>query len=195
MTNLNLLDVDELMHLALHATDNDTPDKAISHLKRLLAIQPENGKARYLLGALHAEIGMYEKAAEEMTQALENDPGLPETAVFQLGLLHITAGRVSEAELVWQRIDSNTDNPLFYFKTGMLQMVQDEFAEAAESLRKGIERNTVNEDLNNDMKRVLHKVEDAGGLESTAITGGADALSQSEGQRMLLSIYNRQDDD
>jgi tetratricopeptide (TPR) repeat protein len=56
------LDVDELMHLALHSANKNEPEKAIAHLKQLLDILPKNGKAYYLLGALHAEIGMYDRA-------------------------------------------------------------------------------------------------------------------------------------
>lgn len=183
------LNADELMHLALHATEHDTPDKAIAHLKRLLEIEPGNGKAQYLLGALHAEIGMHEQAAEEMAKALELEPDLPATARFQLGLLHITSGRVDEAEQVWQPLDRlGDDDPLFLFKAGMLHLVRDEFEECARSLRAGIERNQLNEDLNNDMRRVLQDAEKAGGLTPVE---SADGTRAGHGQRMLLSVYER----
>ena len=186
------LDADELMHLALHATEHDTPDKAITHLKRLLEIQPRNGKAHYLLGALHAEIGMHDQAAEEISKALELDHDLPATARFQLGLLHITSGRVDEAELVWKSLDPlGEQDPLFLFKTGMLHLVRDEFEDCAKALRAGIERNQINEDLNNDMRRVLLDAEKAAGI--TPISS-ADGTRAGHGQRMLLSVYERDKD-
>lgn len=193
-SNTNSLDANELMHLALHATNHDTPEKAISHLKSLLALEPNNGKAYYMLGALHAEIGMHEQAAEEMQHALELDPDLPETAVFQLGLLHITAGRVEDARNTWQRLDSaGESNPLYQFKTAMLHLVQDNFQAASAAFRKGIKLNNFSPDLNNDMQRILDDVERAGGISAPEITGGADAVNQaSQGQRMLLSIYERE---
>ncbi|MEW8228417.1 MAG: tetratricopeptide repeat protein, partial [Candidatus Thiodiazotropha endolucinida] len=80
------LDSDELMHLAMHAENHE---QAIDYLKRVLEISEDNGKAYYLLGAIHAEIGMYDRATEEMTRAVELEPDLP-TAHFQLGLLHVT---------------------------------------------------------------------------------------------------------
>lgn len=183
------LNADELMHLALHATEHDTPDKAIRHLKQLLELEPRNGKAQYLLGALHAEIGMHEQAAEEMAKALELEPDLPATARFQLGLLHITSGRVDEAEQAWQALDRlGEDDPLFLFKTGMLHLVRDEFEECAQALRAGIERNRLNEDLNNDMRKVLQDAEKAGGISPVE---SADGTLAGRGQRMLLSVYER----
>ena len=186
------LDADELMHLALHATQHDTPDKAISHLKRLLDMQPENGRAHYLLGALHAEIGMHDQAAEEMSRAIELEPGLPATARFQLGLLHITAGRVDEAEQAWRSLDELGDqDPLFLFKTGMLHLVRDEFEECAAALRSGIEKNQLNEDLNNDMRKVLLDAESAAGISPVESAEGKNA---GYGKRMLLSVYERDED-
>ncbi len=186
------LNADELMHLALHATQHDTPDKAISHLKRLLEMQPENGKAHYLLGALHAEIGMHDQAAKDMSKALDFDPELPATARFQLGLLHITAGRVEEAEQVWQPLDSlGEQDSLFLFKTGMLHLVRDEFEACAQALRNGIENNRINEDLNNDMQRVLLDAEKAAGISPVESVEGTQA---GQGQRMLLSVYERDED-
>ena len=188
----SLLNADELMHLALHATEHDTPEKAISHLRQLLEIEPENGKAHYLLGALHAEIGMHDVAAEEMTKALKLDPDLPPTARFQLGLLHITAGRVTEAEDVWKKLDALGDeDPLYLFKTGMLHLVRDEFEDCAAALRSGIERNQFNEDLNNDMRKVLQDAEKAGGISPVESEEGTRA---GYGQRMLLSVYERDKD-
>ncbi len=183
------LNATELMHLALHATEHDTPDKAISHLKKLLVIEPNNGKAYYLMGALHAEIGMHDQAVEEMQRALELDTELPATALFQLGLLHMTAGRVDEADTVWKGLDHLGDNDALYlFKSGMLHLVKDEFEQCAAALRAGIELNHFNEDLNNDMRRVLQDAENAAGSTTT------DQESNGDGQRMLLSIYENDDD-
>ncbi|MFY0675644.1 MAG: tetratricopeptide repeat protein, partial [Neptuniibacter sp.] len=88
------LDSKELMHIALYEAGQNNPSQAINHLKQLLDLEPDNGNARYLLGALHAEIGLHEQAIEEMQQAIDSDPNLPSTAVFQLGLLHLTSGNI-----------------------------------------------------------------------------------------------------
>jgi tetratricopeptide (TPR) repeat protein len=183
-------DVDELMHLALHATQNSSPEKAITHLKRLLDVAPDHANAIYLLGALHAEIGMHDRAAEEMGRALELDPTLA-TARFQLGLLHITSGRVAEAEEVWKSLEEiGADHALFLFKQGMLHLVRDEFTECVEALRAGIAANDFDENLNNDMRRVLGDAERALDGRAGAGTNG----SKPNGESALLSAYHRSDD-
>lgn len=183
-------DVDELMHLALYATQNSSPEKAIAHLKRLLDVAPDHAPAIYLLGALHAEIGMHDRGAEEMTRALELDPTLA-TARFQLGLLHVTSGRVAEADEVWKPLEEiGTDHALFLFKQGMLHLVHDEFAESVEALKAGIAANDFDENLNNDMRRVLGDAERA--LEGQSSAGGNG--SKPKGASALLAAYHRSDD-
>lgn len=192
MKHSDALNADELLHLAIHSIEHDTPDKAIALLKRLLEIQPDNGNAHYLLGALHAEIGMHDQAAEEMARALELKPDLT-TARFQLGLLHITSGRVAEAEAVWKALDSlGSRDPLYLFKKGMLHLVRDEFGLCAEAMKAGIELNAINENLNGDMRRVLQDAELAMSRQAPEAVGGPDAKS-GDGQRMLLSRYESQD--
>jgi tetratricopeptide (TPR) repeat protein len=189
------LSADELMHLALYATEQNTPEKAIVHLKKLLNMEPDHAKARYLLGALHAQIGLHAKAAEEMAQALVLEPDL-HTARFQLGLLHITAGRTAEAEQVWEGLNTLGDrDPLYLFKKGMLHLVRDEFEQCVEALKSGIELNTYNEDLNNDMRRVLGDAEKALQEHPAALQEAKDGAAEANGQHMLLSIYESKENE
>lgn len=189
------LNADELMHLALYATEHDTPEKAIVHLKKLLDMEPDHAKARYLLGALYAQIGLHAQAAEEMAQALELEPDL-HTARFQLGLLHITSGKTAESEQVWAGLDALGDrDPLYLFKKGMLHLVRDEFEQCVEAIKAGIELNTYNEDLNNDMRRVLNDAEKAMQGQPAARLEAKNDASDTNGQHMLLSIYESKDND
>ncbi len=196
MTRQNTaLDTEELMHLALHATNQNQPEQAITHLKRVLELSPDNSKAFYLLGALHAEIGLYERAISEMSRAVELDPDLP-TAHFQLGLLYVTSGLVDEAEQAWQPLDALGENEALYlFKRGMLHLIRDEFEGCIADLNKGISLNTLNDDLNNDMRRVAASAEDA--LRSRAIDTQTleDKPIPTGGRHVLLSAYQRDDDD
>lgn len=153
------LDAEELLHLALLASQQDKHEESISYLKRAQTRAPKEGKVYYLLGAEHAQIGLYDRAVEEMSRAIELDPGL-HTARFQLGLLHITAGRVDQATKTWEALDAlGTDHPLYQFKAGMLCLAQNEFEQCAGHLRKGIRLNRQNEVLNHDMSRILADVE------------------------------------
>jgi len=153
------LDDEELLHLALNASSENRHEEAISYLKQALNLAPANAKAHYMLGAEHAQIGLYDRATEEMAAAVKLDPDLV-TAHFQLGLLHITSGRAKEAEDAWKPLDRlDREHPLHLFKTGLLHLARDEFAECGQCLRRGMAANQVNPALNTDMERVLKEVE------------------------------------
>lgn len=190
-TNTAALDSDELMHLALHASAQAQTEQAIGYLKRVIELQPGHGKAHYLLGALHAEIGLYDRAVSEIERAIELHVDLP-TAYFQLGLLHITAGRITEAMAAWMPLDAlGEDDALLIFKRGLLHLVKDEFADCIADLKRGIALNIENQALNHDMARILAQVE--------PLAGSAETTSQAEtdagGRHVLLSAYQRNDYD
>ncbi|MEW8689442.1 MAG: tetratricopeptide repeat protein [Candidatus Thiodiazotropha endolucinida] len=185
------LDSDELMHLAMHAENHGL---AIDYLKRVLEISEDNGKAYYLLGAIHAEIGMYDRATEEMTRAVELEPDLP-TAHFQLGLLHITSARVEEAEYAWRPLDKlGESDPLFLFKRGMLHLVKDEFDACIADLNQGIALNSQNDALNNDMRKIIHKAEQIRSPSSSSTELNKEQSKSDGGRHILLSAYQRDDE-
>lgn len=191
MNESTKLDCEELIHLAIHA---DNHEQAIGYLKRVLELSDDNGKAYYLLGAIHAEIGMYDRATEEMTRAVELEPDLP-TAHFQLGLLHITSGRVDQAEHAWCPLDKlGESNPLFLFKRGMLHLVNDEFDACIEDLNQGISRNSQNEALNSDMRKIINKAEQTRSQSSSSSDQNTEQSKSDGGQHILLSAYQRNDE-
>jgi tetratricopeptide (TPR) repeat protein len=151
---METLDATELLHLGLHATQLDDPAKAIEYLKQCLALEPANAKATYLLGALYAQIGIYDRAKSTLARAIDLDAN-ESTAVFQLGLLHVTSGEVTQAEVVWQRLDALPGDHAFnFFRRGLLALVKDEFGECESFLEQGIRANGFNEALNDDMRRL-----------------------------------------
>jgi len=153
------LDEAEFLHLALRATATDRHDEAISLLKRMAAAFPGNANAHYLLGAEHAQIGLYDRAFEELTEALRLQPQL-EAARFQLGLLHLTSGHLSEAETVWSPLDQlAVDDPLRVFKSALVHLIHDELQQCARELRAGIGLDGGSLALKNDMERLLADVE------------------------------------
>jgi tetratricopeptide (TPR) repeat protein len=191
------LDESELLHLVLHAMDEGRHDESMRLLKRTLNAFPGSAQAHYLLGAEHAQIGMYDRAVTEMAEAVRLDPTLA-AAHFQLGLLHITAGRVREAQAAWLPLDRlPTDDPLRLFKSGMLHLVHDELALSAQELRAGIEGNKLNEALNNDMRRLLADIEQrqAGAAAAAAQQATPPLQVPPPTRHMLLSTYDRNRDD
>ena len=158
-TTASQLDADELLHLAIRSSESDKHEESLSYLKRAAELEPKNGKIYYMLGAEHAQIGLYDRAVEEMAKAVELEPDLY-TAHFQLGLLHITAARIVQAESAWKALDRLApDHPLYLFKTGLLHLTRDEFNECALNLKRGIQINTTNPALNKDMQRILGDLE------------------------------------
>jgi Flp pilus assembly protein TadD len=190
------LDADELLHLALLASNQDKHEESISYLKRAQNQSPKEGKIFYMLGAEHAQIGLYDRAAEEMAKAVELDPNL-HTASFQLGLLHMTSGRVDQATKAWLPLDTlGSQHPLYLFKTGLLHLARDEFEPCMDNLREGIQLNNMNEALNRDMSRVISDVEKLlGTAKPTAAPPVSGAKQDSAANHVLLSAYRKNRND
>jgi tetratricopeptide (TPR) repeat protein len=186
------LDSEELLHLAIRASQANRHEEAIGYLKRATEIDPKNGRAYYMLGAEHAEIGMYDRAVEEMAKAVAIQPELS-TAHFQLGLLHITSARIAEAEQAWKPLDKlKSDDPLRLFKDGLLHLARDEFDQCVTLIEKGIPLNRSNEALNNDMRRVIQEVKSRSS--ATPPTGGTEAKAKTGASHVLLSAYRSKDE-
>lgn len=189
------LDDDELLHLALHASREHRHDQAMAYLKRAIQAFPDSAKAHYLLGAEHAQIGLYERAIDEMSEAIRLDPSLT-VAQFQLGLLQLTTGHLREAELAWEPLDQlQRNDPFYLFKSGLLHLMRDEVTECIQSLERGIANNAVNEALNDDMRRVL---DDLQGHNATLITANVEPAvhaTHARPVRGILSAYQQNRDE
>jgi Flp pilus assembly protein TadD len=180
------LDDQELLHLAIEASSKQRHGDAIQYLKEAAATSKRNAKVHFLLGAEHAQIGLFDRAIEDMRTALEIDPSLV-PARFQLGLIFLTRGNVQEASAIWNRLDKLAESdPYLHFKRGLERLVQDDFSGCEESLARGMKLNTSNPALNQDMQRVLDEV---AAKRSVAAPGGPDAPEQPG--HVLLSAYTR----
>lgn len=148
------LDAQELLHLGIHAVGNNDPRQAVDCLKRCLTLEPDNPEATHMLGALYAQIGLYDRAKETLSRAVRLQPA-EHTASFQLGLLHLTSGDVTQAKSAWQALDAlPSDHFLNLFRTGLIALVEDRFSDCVDFLERGVAANTINEPLNEDMRKV-----------------------------------------
>lgn len=155
-------DDDELLHLAIHASEHNQTDKAITYVKLLLEQNPRHGKGRYLLGTLHAEIGLFDRAKEDIALAINHDDDIPAAAHFQLGLLHFTSGDVTQAKTAWQALQARGENDAFVlFARGLLRLAANEFEACIVDLERGIAANQLNEPLNNDMRHMVDSARNA----------------------------------
>lgn len=158
MSEASMLDQEELLHLAIEATQRGEHGAAISYLKEGIQRFPKDGKIAYVLGAEFAQIGLYDKAEEEMKRSIQLEPELY-TAVFQLGLLQMTQGKVSEAKATWLALDVlNDDNALRLFKNGLESLAGEQYEDARILLEKGLVSNTFSPELNRDMQNVLSSI-------------------------------------
>lgn len=186
MTNVTL-DATELVHLALHASQQGNSEAALMYLKR--AIQEYDAPhAHYLLGAEYAQLGMMDRAAEAMQAAVEREPSLY-IAHFQLGLLHLTSGNPAQAEQSWAALDVlGEQHALYQFKTGLLHMVQDQFSDALHWLRQGLASNQDNPALNQDMQRVIDEILKQTQPDDTPPADSPTAGSEAQ-DHVLISAY------
>lgn len=181
------LDAAELTHLAIRAMQRDKDADALRLLQRAAERDPTDGRPHHLLGAIFAAQGEVQKAIEAMTQALAVDPQLS-VARFQLGLLQLTSGNVSEARSVWQPLDDLVErDPLRLFKTGMLHLVSDEFEDCVALLEQGIAL-CESPSINKDMQRVVEKVRP---LLAATPPGVAESPAPNREQHVMLARYEQ----
>lgn len=181
------LDADELLHLAIAASNRNEADRAIALLKQAVEVEPDHAKAHYLLGAEHAQIGMHERAMDEMQRALSIDPEL-DAARFQLGLLQLTSRKADAAKATWQGLERlGPDHYFVLFKTGLEHLAKDEFDDCVRCLRDGIARNAANAPLNGDMDRLAQRAEALSNGRGSGPDGGNEELSGSG--HLLVNAY------
>lgn len=149
------LDAEELKFLAIQASRNNETQHALSYLKHAIRQQPRDGELLYLLAAEHAQLGMMDRATEEMTHALELNPDM-HTARLQLGLLHLTSGRAEPALYALQPLLALGDASCFaHFANGLEKLILDQFAACRAALERGIALNMENPALNADMQKII----------------------------------------
>lgn len=196
-TSNELLDSEELMHLALKATETGEGDKVLSYLKQILATEAEHAMALYLLGAQHAQMGLFDRAKEEISRAVELEPNIPVTAHLQLGLLYLASGDVASTMDAWEPLDQLADDDaLHLFKRGLTYLVQDEFAKCIEYLEKGIAANKEYPALNPDMQVFMDKAREALDQASRRPASASKTATAEKRLRQAdLSAYDSNPDD
>lgn len=185
-TNVNLTQ-EELLHLAIEAARRGDHGASISYLKDGTSRFPQDAKLAYMLGAEYAQIGLYDKAEAEMERALQLDVQLL-TACFQLGLLQLSQAKLDAAKTTWQRLDQlPSDNALHLFKTGLLELANNNFTEARTFLQQGLAANTFSPDLNRDMENVLSSIPTSEMSESGTVPASTE--------HVWLSAYRTENSD
>jgi tetratricopeptide (TPR) repeat protein len=198
------LDAEELMRLALKAMTQNRDDEALRLLKHAIVQEPGEARLHYLLGALHAELGMVERAIQEITRATQLNPELG-IAHFQLGLLHMARAQFEPAKDAWQPLDQlGEDDPLRLFKEGMVQFLDENYEQAVALLKRGIALEEGGGALTDRMERVIERAQAAmAEQDPKEATRPAEPVTDAKPdkqtgaelpQHVLLSGYRKQGD-
>jgi tetratricopeptide (TPR) repeat protein len=191
---MTMLDQAELLQLAKNASDAGDSATALACLKEAVSRAEATGAAHYLLGAEYAQIGMYERAVNEMENALALDPALT-TARLQLGLLWIGGGAVDRAESVLAPLaELSADDALRHFGAGLGLLIKNLLDEAAARLEQGIALNNSNPALNQDMRKIIDEIARvrsgaAPAPAPAAVHASSAAPAAEDTQHILLSAY------
>lgn len=190
LTTLALLDQAELFQLASNASNSDDDATAIGYLKEAVSRPDATASAHYLLGALYAQIKLYDRAVDEMEAAIALDPALSAARV-QLGLLWLTSGVAERAEAVLTPLMELGDtDPFQHFGRGLVALLKDQFDDAVGALEAGIALNHTNLPLNGDMRRIIDGVAALRAQAPQAAAAEAAPAADADGaQHLLLSAY------
>lgn len=153
--DVNLFDAEELLHLAVNAMAQQKPMDALEALKHAAQLEPQNAKVAYFTGIVYTQTGLTERAIQAMQRAVQLDPALY-LAHFQIGLMLFASDREEEARAAWQALDVlGTEHPLVLFKLGLQALGDEEYEQCRTYLSRGIERNTQNSPLNEEMRKFI----------------------------------------
>lgn len=153
--NLSTFDAEELLHLAGNFLGQRKPANALECLKRASQLEPANAKVLYLTAVVYVQTGLVKRAIQSLESAIQIDPAL-DVAHFQLGLLLFSAERYSEASAAWAPLDRlGGEHALVLLKTGLEALAREEYELCRTYINRGIERNTENEALNEEMRKIL----------------------------------------
>lgn len=178
----DLLDQQELLQLALYACHKDQIGSAMVYLKIATARPAPDVRAHQLLGSLYAQIGMHERAANQMEAMLAMAPDFA-LGRLQLGVLYLTMGLTQKAlESIPPLLQLDDSDAHRAFGEGLEHLCHDRLIEAGEVLQRGIELNKTNPALNDDMNKILSQI-----ARHTAPQEGA----QPEVPHMAQAMYNQ----
>lgn len=155
-----MLDAQEYLHLAIKASQAKEHFAALDYLHKSIDLSPNNAFAYFLLAAEHAEIGLFERATNEMKKAIGLDPTLY-IAKFQLSLLLIEAQEEAEAkDYLFDIVSNSADEPLTHFAQGLMALIQKQpLDEARAEFQLGIHKNTHNPGLNLSIEAILKSMD------------------------------------
>ena len=183
-----------LLQKGISASQRHNSEEALKFFRESADANPTWGVPHFLIGSEHAASGEFEQAEAAFSNAVLLSPDL-NIARFQLGVLQFSSGRAALALVCWQSLLQlpNTD-PLPYFVRGYAALAQNDFVSALHHYRSGVERNTANPALSDDIKKIMSRIAE---LVSTSATPSLQSVdtpndAESDASHVLLSNYLHQ---
>lgn len=163
--------------------------QALDFFHECAAVDPTWGIPLFLIGSHHAAHGEMEQAELALSNAVLLSPEFT-MARYQLGTLQFSAGRAAAALVSWQPLlDLPESDPLPYFVRGYAALAQDDFESAVKHYEDGLARNTENEALSGDIRKIIARIAEL--KESTSDLVLPKATDGAEENHVLLSNYQR----
>jgi tetratricopeptide (TPR) repeat protein len=188
-------DANQFISQGLTASQSNDSATAIDCFTRASQVEPQSGVPHFLIGSEYAALGKIAEAETAFANAVLLSPGFS-IARYQLGLLQFSSGRASIALLTWDPLLQLPDSdPLPHFVRGFAELAGDQFDAAVSHFRQGIELNTSNPPLSDDVRKLIAKIEEQTG-QSGAQIGAApqssDELEQKKAEaHVLLANYQQ----
>jgi len=183
----SMFDVDEYLHLAIHASSVGDHHASMGYLKEVLRQQPAHALALHLLATEHAEIGLFDRAIMGMKAALAIDSRL-EIARFQLGMLLLDRRRPAEARAELANLAGSRDPALRAYSEAMIALSDNKLSLAREALTKGLSVQGANPSLQGIMRQVFEGLTKSG---EAAPAKSGTAEPDAARPELFLGAYRR----
>ena len=124
----------------------------------VLAKHPKDPRLHFMKGSVLAGQSKHIEAHASLSKAVEIAPeyGL---ARYQLGFFELTSGEADRALSTWgPLLREPKDNYLRVFVEGMTHVIRDEFTEAFAKFTRGLELNTENPPMNDDIRLLMREL-------------------------------------
>jgi tetratricopeptide (TPR) repeat protein len=189
-----LLDSEEYLHLAIHATQNQQHHAALEYLHKCLEQEPENARGIFLLAAEYAELGLRKRAIEFMSKAIELDPSL-EMAHYQLGLLHTQDGNFEDCREIWANLATSAQDPAIRLVSKGLAIIEAEYETGLNLVKEATQVDTSNSFLKSSIRNIYDNLIGAhvNTSESKTVSEPTAALSTETNRVMFLDAYRKSD--
>lgn len=181
-------ELQDLLQRALDATGRGALDESEALCQQAIALAPGAPMPHYLRATNFADAGHYELAEACYTACLNRAPDFA-IARFQLGLMQVTSGRPALGQATWELLLTlPDDDALKLFAQGFMLLLAEQWEPARAAFNRGIERNTVNAPLNDDMRGVLERM----ALARAQFADATDDAQDASGAHFLLGAYRQQ---